>query len=88
MIYMSTVILRKSEVISRTGLPNSSLYRLMQEGKFPRPISLSTRSVGWVDSDVDDWIQKKIVESKHKKGGSEANLDAQLEKNSLNNVED
>jgi prophage regulatory protein len=28
----------------------------MQKGKFPEPVSLGLRAVGWLESDIDDWI--------------------------------
>jgi prophage regulatory protein len=28
----------------------------MAEGKFPKPISLGARAVGWVDAEVEAWL--------------------------------
>lgn len=55
-------IMRLSEVIDRTGLGRSSIYKLMAEGQFPKNINLFNRSVGWVEQEVQDWIQKRIAE--------------------------
>jgi len=50
-------IQRRNKVLERTGITaNSTLYYLIQEGLFPRPIKLGKRSVGWKKSDVDAWI--------------------------------
>ncbi|TDU31193.1 CP4-57 regulatory protein AlpA [Panacagrimonas perspica] len=50
-------ILRRKEVQARTGLCRSALYAAVAEGSFAKPIRLgSSRSVGWVNSDVSDWI--------------------------------
>jgi prophage regulatory protein len=54
-------MLRIKAVLDRTGLPERSLYTMISEGKFPRPVQLSARAVGWPDSEVDDWIQSKIA---------------------------
>lgn len=54
-------ILRRREVQSRTGLPSSSLYALIAKGEFPKPIPLSTRRVGWITSEVDEWLRKRIA---------------------------
>jgi prophage regulatory protein len=47
---------RLPSVVQRTTLSRSHLYALMKEGKFPKPIKLGTRSVGWRVDDVEAWI--------------------------------
>jgi prophage regulatory protein len=49
-----------SDALQRCGLSRSSLYSQVAEDKFPKPVKISTRSVGWVESDLDDWIQSRI----------------------------
>lgn len=49
-------ILRLSAVLWKTGLPKSGLYRLIKDGSFPRQVSLTPRSVGWRESEVERWI--------------------------------
>ena len=56
-------VLRIFEVSDRTGLPRSSIYAKIQTGDFPRPIKLGTRSVGWLEADVNSWIDEKVSES-------------------------
>jgi len=53
-------ILRLPEVVSRTGLPRASIYQQMAQGSFPKPIALSVRSRGWIESEVKDWIEERI----------------------------
>lgn len=53
-------ILRLPEVKARTGLSRSTIYLRIAEGKFPPPINLGERSVGWVESEIDAWIAKRI----------------------------
>jgi prophage regulatory protein len=53
-------ILRRREVESLTGLARSSIYELVAAGKFPKPIKLTGRSVGWVESEVTDWLSGRI----------------------------
>ena len=43
---MSNKILRLPIVLDRTGLSGSTVYQLVTEGKFPRPVSLGARAVG------------------------------------------
>ena len=54
------ILLRRKDVEQRTGLSRSSIYALAKEGAFPRPVSLSTRSVAWVTEEVDAWIEERI----------------------------
>ncbi|ALY59438.1 TPA: helix-turn-helix transcriptional regulator [Pseudomonas aeruginosa] len=55
-------IIRLKEVIDSTGLSRSTLYKYISEGTFPKPVSLGDRCVGWVDSEVHDWILARIEE--------------------------
>lgn len=52
---MSEQLLRRPEVEARTGLSRSSIYRMMDEGQFPRPIRIAHRAVAWRASDLDRW---------------------------------
>ncbi|HEY6768247.1 MAG TPA: AlpA family transcriptional regulator [Candidatus Sulfotelmatobacter sp.] len=61
---MPTTILRLPVVKARTGLSRSTIYLRVTDGSFPRPVSLGARAVGWVESDVEDWISRKILESR------------------------
>lgn len=58
---MVTYILRIRSVIERTGLSQSTIYKYMSEGQFPKPIRLGPRAVGWRDSDIEDWIAARPV---------------------------
>ncbi|MDF9904975.1 UNVERIFIED_ORG: prophage regulatory protein [Pseudomonas reinekei] len=53
-------IIRLKEVIDSTGLARSTIYKYIGEGTFPKPVSLGDRCVGWVDSEVHDWILARI----------------------------
>lgn len=53
--------LRLSQVKEMTTLSKASIYRLMDEGSFPKQISLGARSVAWVRSQVEDWCDQKIA---------------------------
>lgn len=55
-------ILRKRQVLSITGLANSTMYKYISEGKFPKSIHLGGRSVGWLESEVQEWILSKVRE--------------------------
>ncbi len=53
-------IIRIAETIELTGIPKSSIYALLKEGSFCRPVSISRRCVGFVESEVHEWIQSRI----------------------------
>ncbi|WP_394648239.1 AlpA family phage regulatory protein [uncultured Sphingomonas sp.] len=57
----SNRILRRPEVGRIVGLGRSSIYRLMNEGVFPRPILIGRRAVGWTSSSIDDWLTSRPV---------------------------
>ena len=54
-------ILRLPDVQRRTGLSRSLIYLRMSEGAFPQKINLGLRAVGWVESEIDEWIEAAIV---------------------------
>jgi prophage regulatory protein len=51
-------ILRLEQVKGRTGLSRSSIYLRIAEGKFPKQVSLGSRAVGWVDIEIQEWIDQ------------------------------
>ncbi|AZP70535.1 MULTISPECIES: AlpA family transcriptional regulator [Pseudomonas] len=55
-------IMRLKEVIDTTGLSRSTLYKYIGEGRFVSPVSLGDRSIGFVESEVFDWILARIEE--------------------------
>lgn len=55
-------IMRLDEVIACTGLGRSSIYKLMAEESFPKPVSLLSRSVGWISHEINSWILARIEE--------------------------
>ncbi|MCC7037809.1 MAG: AlpA family transcriptional regulator [Alphaproteobacteria bacterium] len=57
-------ILRLTEVKVRTGLSRSTIYLNIASGTFPRHISLGARCVGWLESEIDGWIQARIQKSR------------------------
>lgn len=56
-----TRIIRLRDVVGSTGLARSTIYKLIGAGTFPKPVPLTSRSVGWVESEVYEWIQARIA---------------------------
>jgi prophage regulatory protein len=52
--------LRMKTVTERIGYSKASIYRLMDLGIFPRPYPLGLRSVGWLESDIEAYIESRI----------------------------
>ncbi len=61
---MAQSVLRLPKVKSITGLSRSTIYLRIAEGNFPKQINLGSRSVGWLESDIQDWIAGRIQESR------------------------
>ena len=61
---MVTTILRLPTVKARTGLSRSTIYLRIAEGNFPPPISLGARAVGWIETEVNDWVARRIAASR------------------------
>ena len=65
---MPRKILRLPIVLDRTGLSLSTVYLRVSEGKFPRPVSLGARAVGWIETEVEEWIARQIEASRELRG--------------------
>lgn len=65
---MANTILRLPAVKTRTGLSRSTIYLRVAEGRFPKPISLGARAVGWVDAEVEAWLTGQIEQSRRTQG--------------------
>lgn len=63
-ISRTNFILRRKQVEARTGLSRSTIYAAVKDGTFPAPISLGARAVGWMSSDIDNWIENRVIMSR------------------------
>ena len=61
-----TKILRFPTVIERTGLSRSTIYLKMNEGNFPKQISLGPNSIGWLEEEIQEWIDSRVSERNSK----------------------
>ena len=52
--------LRLIDVQQRVGLGRSTIYRWMDQGKFPKSHSVGGYAARWLESDIDDWMASKI----------------------------
>ena len=54
-------LLRRQQVEEITGLSRSSIYRLMPDGEFPRPVKVGLAGVRWRASDITAWLESRPV---------------------------
>lgn len=52
-------LMRLDEVTATVGLDQSTIFRLEQKGRFPRRRKITTRAVGWLASEISEWIAKR-----------------------------
>ena len=57
---MVTRLLNLRDVMSRTSLSRTTIYRMMARAQFPASIALGGR-VAWIDEEVEDWIAARIA---------------------------
>lgn len=58
-------IIRLPEVQRRTGYSKAWIYRLIALGEFPKQIKLGVKSVGFIESEINEWIDNKINSSRN-----------------------
>jgi len=58
---MPTRILPIEEVLNRTGLSRRTLYNEISEGRFPKPVQLTARRVGWPEIEIEAFLTDKIA---------------------------
>ena len=52
--------LKLKEVMQKTALSRSAIYRKMNDGEFPESVSLGERAIAWVESEVDEWMEERL----------------------------
>lgn len=52
-------LIRRQEVEERTGLSRASIYTMMDEGQFPRPVRIGKRAVAWRQSEIEEWMASR-----------------------------
>ena len=57
-------IYRLPQVMEMTGLSRSSIYLAVSRNKFPKPMKLGSRAIGWNEEALAQW-QQKIQETEN-----------------------
>lgn len=57
-------IIRRREVLARTGLTYVTQWRMERQGTFPVRVQLNPEAengaVGWYEDEIDEWIRKRV----------------------------
>lgn len=57
-------LIRVPEVLRRVGFSRTTMYELIKEGRFPDKIIIGARSVAFVESEIEAWIENTIYDSR------------------------
>jgi len=53
-------LIRISEVSTLTTISKQHIYTLARQGKFPKPRKLGANTSVWLESEVLDWMSKRL----------------------------
>jgi len=62
-------VLRLRDVIQRVGLSRLTIYDRINpkssryDESFPKPIKIGASAIGWIESNISEWIESKIKQS-------------------------
>lgn len=57
-------LIRLPEVQRRVGYGKAWVYKLIAQNRFPKPVKIGTRSIAFIESEIDEWIDQRIAESR------------------------
>lgn len=55
--------LRLPDVLAETGLGKTSIYHLIREGEFPKPVKIASRAVAWREGAIEAWKADRQAQS-------------------------
>lgn len=61
---MPKTLIRLPEASRRTGYGKAWIYKLIAQNRFPQPIKIGSRAIAFVESEIDEWVNKRISESR------------------------
>lgn len=71
-------IIRRKQLENKIGISRSGIYAKLKpnpkrpndyDPTFPRPISVGAKAVGWIESEIDVWLNARIEASRNSTGG-------------------
>ncbi|HAU4929969.1 helix-turn-helix transcriptional regulator [Aeromonas hydrophila] len=54
-------ILSMRDLTEKLGVGKSTIYSMIGEGRFPRGTRITAQKVGWLSSQVDEWIHSRFA---------------------------
>ena len=54
--------LRSKQLKAKDGLPESTRYKLISEGKYPKPVKLGPRMSAWLEDEVEAWMAERVAQ--------------------------
>ncbi len=64
-------LLKAKDVANKTSFSVPHIHRMAKDGKFPQPIKLSDSRKGWLEKDVDKWIEERVRQHNNQGGLNE-----------------
>lgn len=61
---MPNTLIRFPEVQRRTGYSKAWIYRLISQKRFPSSIKIGSRAIAFIESEIDEWVNQRIAESR------------------------
>ena len=61
---MAEVLIRPREAMRRCGIGRSTMWKLIKEGDYPKPVKITRRNIGFVEAEVDAWVRQRIAASR------------------------
>lgn len=55
-------LIKLKDVMALTSLARATVYKYIQEGRFPKQVTLGANCVAWVEEEVLEWVDAKIAE--------------------------
>lgn len=52
--------MRLPEVKEKTGLSKSAIYKKIKEREFPVSVPIGSRTVAWLESDINEWLEWRV----------------------------
>jgi len=60
-VSMNVRVIRKPELLGMIGLSDATVWRMERAGRFPGRITLGGNSVGWLYSEISEWLEAKAA---------------------------
>jgi len=55
-------VLKIRGTADKVGMCQSAIYAAVAAGSFPPPVKLGQRAAGWIESELDQWLEQRRIE--------------------------